>query len=538
MSTNFEFNGAKFEYSGKAHFDCPSHLKVHKFFMDHAHDVSHWNISNFLQSNPSQADEFIAGLETIINTKSVAGPIRAFCTNQRRHFKTPAGDLELVYEISKALTDRGNKVIKEQAYVAFQRFVISQQQQGATSFDSYSGVKLEQPATPPQLEEGLDQGRMDEIGQALESGHVSEKHFQDLNLRTKWKHLDIDVLAIFKEYAEARSSDTYELAADEIADLTLHGSWTRSLSDDAYHAALFGTLELESDTAVEKLVDKVFAEGAHFSAALTDLRAMDHQKQDVQYISEVFTGLQHFIRTQTLQGSPNERQLFADLILPGFVGAMEQEGLPVRTFEVIVRGSTKRQNNGKNALIDRKLPGHQADAIVEVPEGYQLVIMESARLFSATDEKVVRDHFKLARDMKDTYIDTIKLLISNNRQPPPDLTVFGIQVCGAEATFLAMDYLGAFRLYDLGHARIPNTLPGFRNQMAHLLGMFKAFARLVATQYRSYSRLSQLSIVQRRAYDRAVNRIKVTSTTPTKTPKTPRKDKKRKTECDDDEDDE
>jgi hypothetical protein len=135
---------------------------------------------------------------------------------------------------------------------------------------------------------------------------------------------------------------------------------------------------------------------------------------------------ERYFRCQRLEAAPNERQAFADLVLPALDGAMTMVNLALRRFEDTIYGSTTRQNSGRNPFTERHAPGHQADAIVETTKGLQLVIVESAKLTGTSEEKIAQDHFKLARDMKDTWIEVVRELVSDNKRPPSNLTVFGV----------------------------------------------------------------------------------------------------------------
>ncbi|KAG0263477.1 hypothetical protein BGZ95_003797 [Linnemannia exigua] len=213
---------------------------------------------------------------------------------------------------------------------------------------------------------------------------------------------------------------------------------------------------------------------------------------------------------------PNERQTFADLVLPALDGAMAMVNLALRRFEVTVYGSATRQNSGRNPFTERHAPGHQADAVVETAEGLQLVIVESAKLTGASEEKIAQDHFKLARATRDSWVEVVRELVADNKRPPSNLTVFGVQAFGTELVFLAMDFKGCFRLYDLATVRIPNSFPTIKKNMSRFLSTCVGFARLIAYKRHEFDTLQDLSSINRRTCNRAIANIKVTSTTPTK----------------------
>ncbi|KAF8924007.1 hypothetical protein BGZ47_004308, partial [Haplosporangium gracile] len=225
---------------------------------------------------------------------------------------------------------------------------------------------------------------------------------------------------------------------------------------------------------------------------------------------------ERYFRRQRLEAIPNERQTFADLVLPALDGAMSMVNLALRRFEITVYGSTTRQNFGRNPFTERHAPGHQADAVVEITEDLQLVIVESAKLTGASEEKIAQDHFKLARDMKDTWIEVARELVSDNKRPPSDLTVFRVQAFGTELVFLAIDFKGCFRLYDLATIRIPNSFLTIKKNARRFLSTCVGFAKLVACRHHEFGTLQDLSTINRRSSNRAIANVKVASTTPTK----------------------
>ncbi|ORZ06575.1 hypothetical protein BCR41DRAFT_167620 [Lobosporangium transversale] len=322
-----------------------------------------------------------------------------------------------------------------------------------------------------------------------------------------------------------RGLNDYSLANDRIADLTLSGEFSAVLLDNEFEAALAETLEVVDDPGIQEILNPVLSDkNTSLDEMIKAIRLMDHSNDLVYYMSSVFRGLERFVRCQRLPVVPNERQAFTDLVLPALDGGMAMVNLAVRRFEVTVYGSARRQNAGRNPFIERRAQGHQADAIVETTEGYQFVIIESAKLTGATEEKIAQDHFKLARDMKDTWTEVVRKVVSVNKRPPSHLTVFGVQAFDTELVFLAMDFKGCFRLYDLATIQIPNSLTTIQRDMNRFLSTCIGFAKLVACEYKKFNNtLQDLGMIDRRSCNRAVRNIKVTSTSPLKSVKTPLK---------------
>ncbi|KAF9938827.1 hypothetical protein BGZ65_012097, partial [Modicella reniformis] len=147
------------------------------------------------------------------------------------------------------------------------------------------------------------------------------------------------------------------------------------------------------------------------------------------------------LRCSRLHALPNETQYFNDIILPAFEGAFALEDMAVRRFEVPLYSSSERKNVGKDLQSERESRGRMADAVVETNDALQLVIVETSKMWGATGEKKAKDHFKLARDMRDTWIYIMRERIKDGRRPEP-LPIFGLQVFKDDMIFLAMDFRG------------------------------------------------------------------------------------------------
>ncbi|KAG0221744.1 hypothetical protein BGW42_007330 [Actinomortierella wolfii] len=375
------------------------------------------------------------------------------------------------------------------------------------------------------LRHGLREGHLDGISLSQDTGYTELAHFQILNQQINWSYGAIDVLDLFDQFVNNQGSNNYSLANDRIADLTLSGEFAAVLRDSEFEAALAETLEIVDEPDIERVLNPVLSDtNTSLDDMIKVIRLMDHSDDLVYYMSSVFRGLERFVRCQRLPVVPNERQAFTDLVLPALDGGMAMVNLAVRRFEVAVYGSITRQNHGRNPFTERHAQGHQADAIVETAEGYQLVVIESAKLTGATEEKIAQDHYKLARDMKDTWTEVVRRVVSVNKQPPSHLTVFGVQAFDTELVFLAMDFKGCFRLYDLATIQIPNSLSTIKRDMGRFLSTCIGFSKLVACEYQKFNNsLKNLSMIDRRSCNRAVRSIKVTSTTPLKSVKTPQK---------------
>ncbi|KAF9430770.1 hypothetical protein BGZ94_004064 [Podila epigama] len=323
--------------------------------------------------------------------------------------------------------------------------------------------------------------------------------FKELHQSIRWSCGHIDVLAKFNDFAALQGCHEYSLSKDMIADVTLSGEFEAALEDDVFEAVLEGVLELEQAEGIDAVLTEVFSPmNKTFKDMHKSVRRMDHSNDLVHYVSKVFTGLPCLTR---------------------FGRRVRYDRPCALRFEVAVNGSTKRLNSGRDPFIERQAQGHQADAVVQTADGLQLAIVESARLSRTAEEKVAQDHYKLARAMRDTWLQLLRELVADNRKPPATLTVFGVQAFGTEIAFVAMDFRGCFRLYELARVRIPNSAKAMEKNLAQYLSTCLGFARLVSATRDGFNALEAVNMKARRTYDRAIAKIKVTTCTPTKSTK-------------------
>lgn len=107
--------------------------------------------------------------------------------------------------------------------------------------------------------------------------------------------------------------------------------------------------------------------------------------------------------------SMNEHQYFQAFVRPLFQNAFRLLGLFLQTFEVQLLGCCKRINRGQETLIDKVAPDHFADAVV-VWSVMQPIITEATPPVDKDQDKAHTDHYKLARDMKDSWRHSVEQL--------------------------------------------------------------------------------------------------------------------------------
>ncbi|KAF9086004.1 hypothetical protein BGX29_001652 [Mortierella sp. GBA35] len=76
---------------------------------------------------------------------------------------------------------------------------------------------------------------------------------------------------------------------------------------------------------------------------------------------------------------------------------------------------------------------------------HQIYLAEASLIYEPKLDKEVKDKFKVARCMRDSWNSQIRS-IAREAVPPAGLTVFGSTSFGDETKFYAMDFAGTYRL--------------------------------------------------------------------------------------------
>lgn len=115
-----------------------------------------------------------------------------------------------------------------------------------------------------------------------------------------------------------------------------------------------------------------------------------------------------------------------------------------------------------------------ADAVA-ISEGQQIYLAEAALIHDPKLDKEPQDKFKVVRCLRDSWNCQIRS-IARESVPPPELTVFGSTSFKDETKFLALDYIGAYRLRQLGKMLVPLRRSHFAKRMEACVMMSLKFA--------------------------------------------------------------
>jgi hypothetical protein len=164
----------------------------------------------------------------------------------------------------------------------------------------------------------------------------------------------------------------------------------------------------------------------------------------------------------------------------------------MQIFEVQVLGCCKRINRGREPMMDKVAMGHFADAVV-LWNGMQPVLMEAAPPTDKDQDKVHADHYKLARDMKDTWRYCVERLAEGGKQPPRDLKVFGVQSYEGRVDAFCLDFVGCFRLQLITSFTAPANRSDFGHMFRRAIKESYGFVELVASEIQRWRDAPELT---------------------------------------------
>ncbi|KAF9344268.1 hypothetical protein BGX26_004586, partial [Mortierella sp. AD094] len=170
----------------------------------------------------------------------------------------------------------------------------------------------------------------------------------------------------------------------------------------------------------------------------------------------------------------NEREGFGDFTWPFIRGALTLIGIRSRCFEVPVIGTKERKNYGRDLVVETEEQACMADGTA-VFEGHQIYIAEAALIHDPKLEKKPKDKFKVVRCMRDSWNCQIRS-IARESVPPMGLAVFGSVSYEDETKFLALDFIGTYRLRQIGGMLVPLRKSHFARRMATCVKVCLKFA--------------------------------------------------------------
>ncbi|KAF9897917.1 hypothetical protein BX616_004771 [Lobosporangium transversale] len=144
-------------------------------------------------------------------------------------------------------------------------------------------------------------------------------------------------------------------------------------------------------------------------------------------------------------------------------------------------GCQRRKNLHRIPMQEKAVHAHQVDATVS-HDGLQVVLFECSPPDAKDADKAFSDHFKLTRDLKDTWIYNVEAMIQNGREPTRGLTVYGVHIARNRLELYALDFMGCFRLHECTTITLPTRLSTFQTCFQELVQKSFWFAKQVKAE--------------------------------------------------------
>ncbi|KAG0073486.1 hypothetical protein BGZ90_011545 [Linnemannia elongata] len=282
------------------------------------------------------------------------------------------------------------------------------------------------------------------------------EHYKVLNQEVNWVVEEVDLVEHFRAFRSQHLHD-FSLARDGIADMRHSSKFRKSLA--SHVGAVAGKVEPIITTIYEEwptlkgIIDRVFAETPYedVSRAVRDEDSHDPVVGYILYV--VLTYLNYFTFHDEIPSDINEREGFMDLTWAFIRGAMTLARIETRSLEVLITGVQERKNHDKDPFTEPKQVGHYADGVA-FHGSSQVYLSEASTIHNPKTEKCVRDEFKLARAMRDSWISQVR---STCRETVPrrGIAVFGSISFKDETKLWRLDFNGVFRLMQFDAFLVP-----------------------------------------------------------------------------------
>lgn len=157
-------------------------------------------------------------------------------------------------------------------------------------------------------------------------------------------------------------------------------------------------------------------------------------------------------------------------------------------LETQVLECARRLNANRIPLVEKVVTANFADAAV-THDRPQPVLIECGPPNNSDHDKRFSDHYKLVRDLKDTWAFCAEGLIRSNRIPPTNMKVFGVQAFGQEVELYCLDFVGCFRLQQLTSFTVPSRgATNFAETFKEMVECCYGFAHMVAEEVGRWDR--------------------------------------------------
>ncbi|KAG9062244.1 hypothetical protein KI688_006576 [Linnemannia hyalina] len=322
-----------------------------------------------------------------------------------------------------------------------------------------------------ELRIARDEAKMDDPGYPLGSDH-----FATLGQEINWNVNDTDMIQKFRKF-RAGNQCPFLLARDGIADLTQESPFCQTLDSTLLSIVRRVEPRPKHWPTLLPICDRVFVSNSYDEVARA-IRSESMSDPIAAYLFVVIMAYwQYFQFQDDIPENINEREGFAGLTWTFMQTPLSMYGIQTCYLEVLITAVEGRKNQDKDHFVDAKEIGQYADAVA-VHNNQQLFLAEAASVHRPKSEKRRQDEFKLAKAMRDAWIEHVGS-ISRLAVPHRGLAVFGSVSFKNETKLLRMDFQGAFRLQQFDLFIIPLNKDDFGGKMrAAIISFLELAARL------------------------------------------------------------
>ncbi|KAF9184323.1 hypothetical protein BGZ51_003393 [Haplosporangium sp. Z 767] len=341
------------------------------------------------------------------------------------------------------------------------------------------------------------------------------QHTKILNQEHEWTSLSVDLVALYKGFA-AKQTHSFSLARDGIADLSSQGEFAAVLADNIFDDVMDSCPSLRDDAKISSILEELFPfTNTTFETASGIADEMRKSGRLAAFVTRTMASYSLFYPHYMSIPPMNERQHFVEVAIPAFRHAFRLIGKDIQLFEIKILGCGRRKNEKRVPLVDKLNYAHMADGIV-AHNGLQIVLFECSPPVEKNLDKAYMDHFKMTRDLKDTWVYNVEQLIRSGRQPPRGLRVFGVTIDTRFLKVFALDLVGCFRLQEIASLELPVQLATFATNFTRLVKVAYNFAEMVRAEAEGWDRALTMEQAKLRKARQAIQHLPPTNVTPTK----------------------
>jgi hypothetical protein len=194
---------------------------------------------------------------------------------------------------------------------------------------------------------------------------------------------------------------------------------------------------------------------------------------------------------------------------------MTMTELETQYLEVLITGVQERKNWARDDFTEAKQTGQFADGVITW-EGSQLCLSEASTLHDAKTEKLARDEYKLARALKDSWVNQVRTT-SKQSIPRRGIAVYGSSTFNDESKFWRLDFCGIFRLVHFDTFFVPLNKGEFGTKAKNAILRSLTLAMHIKAEVSAREKDAKpLDHEERELLLEMINSIQPTTSTPTK----------------------